>query len=192
MKVVVFGGSFDGFHNGHLEIIERLSKKFDKVIVVPTNIRYYKKSEQMFSFNERYETVKAKTAQLSNVEVSNIEKEIDDKWRFVDTLNFISVQNEGSELYVAIGADSLKDFKTWKGWEEILKKSKLVVFGRPGFEDCIKSTDIKFEYEDMSNPISSTDVREHIREAIDNMDFDDMLDDITWAKDFVKEETKAS
>jgi len=35
MKVAIFGGSFDPIHKGHIKIIKELSKRFDKVIVLP-------------------------------------------------------------------------------------------------------------------------------------------------------------
>ena len=57
MKIAIYGLSADPFHNGHFEIIKRLSKTFDKVIVVPTTIRYYKANAQMFSFDERFRVV---------------------------------------------------------------------------------------------------------------------------------------
>ena len=57
MRVAIFGGSFDPIHRAHMEIIKRLiyELKMDKVIIVPTNVTYYKKNNQMLTFNERLE-----------------------------------------------------------------------------------------------------------------------------------------
>ena len=46
-KIAIYGLSADPLHKGHLEIIKYLSEHFDKVIVVPTTVRYYKKNIQM-------------------------------------------------------------------------------------------------------------------------------------------------
>ena len=35
MRTALFPGSFDPFHNGHLEIVETASKLFDHVVVAP-------------------------------------------------------------------------------------------------------------------------------------------------------------
>ena len=76
--------------SAHMEIIERLSKKFDKVIVVPTNVNYYKNykghDRAMFSFTERYDTLVEKCKNLENVEINNVERDVVEGWRFIHTL----------------------------------------------------------------------------------------------------------
>ena len=96
------------------------------------------------------------------------------KWRFINTLERVenlyknSDSKETVEFYTIIGTDSLKNFKTWHRWEDILKKSKLVcVTGRNG--DSVE-TDI--EYIPVSIPkkfsnISSTDIRKRFHNMND-------------------------
>lgn len=67
MKTAVYPGSFDPCTNGHLDIISRASKLFDKVIVgVLTN----SSKSPMFSAEERVELIKKVTKNLDNVEVA--------------------------------------------------------------------------------------------------------------------------
>ena len=191
MRIAIYGGSFDPCHEGHIEIIKRLSEKFEKVIVVPTTIRYYKKNTQMFSFNERFERVKQLCADFKNVEVSDIERDVGDSWRFVDTLRKVSSGKlmsslDDYEYYVAMGSDSFQKFKTWCDWEEILKRAKLIVFRRPGFEDNFPE-DIAYDYvSDIDLDISSTKLREEIRKEIYD-DFDEMMDDLSFCKGYEDE-----
>ena len=195
MKIVLFGLTGDPVTSAHREIIQRLSDTYDKVIVIPTNVNYYKNykghDRAMFSFTERHDNLVSECEPFDNVIVSDIERNITDGWRFWHTLNQIKTENgPENDYYIAMGSDSLQNFKTWYNWEEIYKNTKLVVFNRPGYTDNFP-TDIEYEYLDMNNTISSTEVRQNLmalmkkfEDKIEDDDFDDLLDDMTWAKDY--------
>ena len=179
-KIAIYGLTADPLHKGHLEIIKYLSEHFDKVIVVPTTVRYYKKNIQMFSFNERFETVKKKCECFKNVEVNDIERNAPDSWRYIDTLRKLSSGKivkslDECQYYTVMGSDSWQNFTTWESYEEILKRSKILVFKRPGYEDNFP--DLPFEYVDMNIDISSTEIREKMRKSFEEFLFDDILDE---------------
>ena len=179
-KIAIYGLSADPLHKGHLEIIKYLSEHFDKVIVVPTTVRYYKKNIQMFSFNERFETVKKKCECFKHVEVDDIERNAPDNWRYIDTLRKLSSGKivkslDECQYYTVMGSDSWQNFTTWESYEEILKRSKILVFKRPGYEDNFP--DLPFEYVDMNIDISSTEIREKMRKSFEEFLFDDILDE---------------
>lgn len=66
MKIAVYPGSFDPVTKGHLDIIERASKIFDKVIVA---VMYNQSKKPLFSPDERVELLRLTTGYLENVEV---------------------------------------------------------------------------------------------------------------------------
>lgn len=67
MKIAVCPGSFDPVTLGHLDIIRRAAKMFDKVIVVVmTN---YAKKDYCFSAEERIDFLRRSTISLENVEI---------------------------------------------------------------------------------------------------------------------------
>lgn len=66
-KTVVCPGSFDPLTIGHLDIITRSSKLFDKVIVVV--MRNANKNNGSFTIEERVEFIRRCTSKLENVSV---------------------------------------------------------------------------------------------------------------------------
>ena len=68
MKTVICPGSFDPVTMGHLDIIRRSAKMFDKVIVVVMT-HYHKKNNYAFTSEERVELLKRCTADMPNVDV---------------------------------------------------------------------------------------------------------------------------
>ncbi|MGL5245354.1 MAG: pantetheine-phosphate adenylyltransferase [Sarcina sp.] len=66
MRIAVYPGSFDPITNGHINIIERASKLFDKVIIaVLVNID----KKGLFTIDERVAIIQKVVKKYSNVEV---------------------------------------------------------------------------------------------------------------------------
>jgi pantetheine-phosphate adenylyltransferase len=65
VKTALFPGTFDPFHNGHLEVVETASKLFDRVIVAP--MRNPQKGRPLFSAEERRDMIGESVAHLPNV-----------------------------------------------------------------------------------------------------------------------------
>lgn len=67
-KIAIYPGSFDPITNGHLDIIHRSSKIFDKVIVAVLN-NYSKKA--FFSLEEKKKLINLAIDKYENVEVDS-------------------------------------------------------------------------------------------------------------------------
>lgn len=70
MTVGLIPGSFDPFHNGHLEIVERASHIFDDIVVAA--IRNPQKSEPLFDLEERRIMIAESCAHIARVEIVSI------------------------------------------------------------------------------------------------------------------------
>lgn len=70
MRIAVYPGSFDPITNGHLDIIERASKIFDKVVVGVLN---NKNKKPRFTSDERVMLIKKVTSHLNNVETASFD-----------------------------------------------------------------------------------------------------------------------
>ena len=69
--VAIYPGSFDPVTNGHLDLIRRGSKLFDKLIVAIA--RNLDKGETLFSMSERKEMLVEMTRDLDNVTIDTFE-----------------------------------------------------------------------------------------------------------------------
>lgn len=68
MKIAVYPGSFDPITNGHLDILNRALKVFDKVIVL---VAINPDKAGRFKIEERVEMIKEAVEGLNNVEVDS-------------------------------------------------------------------------------------------------------------------------
>lgn len=66
MSIAIYPGSFDPITNGHLNIITRAAKSFDRLIVC---CMVNAEKHPMFTLEERVSMIQRVTADLSNVEV---------------------------------------------------------------------------------------------------------------------------
>ena len=66
MITAIYPGTFDPITNGHIDIVRRSAKLFDKVVI---SIAMSSRKQPLFSLDERVELVKAALGDLDNVEV---------------------------------------------------------------------------------------------------------------------------
>lgn len=71
MKIAIYPGSFDPVSNGHLDIIKRAAKIFDKLFVL---VSINPNKNYLFSEEERVEMLKKTTKDLTNVIVEASDK----------------------------------------------------------------------------------------------------------------------
>jgi pantetheine-phosphate adenylyltransferase len=69
MSIAVYPGSFDPITNGHIDLIERATKIFDKLVVA---VAENPGKSPLFTIEERIEMVKKTTEQFENVIVDKI------------------------------------------------------------------------------------------------------------------------
>lgn len=103
MTTVLYPGSFDPIHNGHVEIVGTAAKLFDTVVVAA--MRNPQKGEPLFSLEERQELIEESLAHLSNVRVTMFSSLVVDLAREMEA-NFIvkglrAVSDFESELQMA-------------------------------------------------------------------------------------------
>ncbi|MGV3759608.1 MAG: pantetheine-phosphate adenylyltransferase [Actinomycetota bacterium] len=69
MTKVLYPGSFDPLHNGHLDIIEVAARHFDEVVVA--SVRNPQKTGGLFDLEDRQAMIVESVAHLSNVTVTS-------------------------------------------------------------------------------------------------------------------------
>jgi pantetheine-phosphate adenylyltransferase len=82
VTTVLYPGSFDPIHNGHLEIVETASRLFDKVVVAA--VRNPQKGEPLFSLEERKAMIEESVAHLGNVVITSFSSLVVDLVREVE------------------------------------------------------------------------------------------------------------
>ena len=70
MRIAVYPGSFDPITCGHLDIIERASRVFDKAVV---GVLKNKNKKPKFTAEERVELIRLSTEHLENVEAKSFD-----------------------------------------------------------------------------------------------------------------------
>ncbi len=136
--ILVFGGSFDPVHVGHIlvarEVMEKL--KAEKVVFVPA-YRSPLKEGYVAPPEDRLEMLKLAVENEEGFEVDDYEIAKGGISYTVETLEYMRKKVKG-RIGFLIGADSMLRFHLWREPERILELADIVVADREGLLERVK------------------------------------------------------
>ncbi len=138
-NLVVFGGTFNPIHSGHIEIIEKTLTLYstDMVMVIPTSLPPHKISNDLASDADRYEMCRLAIEDIDNVIVSDIELLRGGKSFTFDTLNEIKKLYPDNKLSLVCGGDMIVTFHEWFRYKDILKLADIIAVRRVGIDKTL-------------------------------------------------------
>ena len=98
MTTVLYPGSFDPVHNGHVEIIEVAAGLFDEVVVAA--LRNPQKAGPMFDVDERVKMLEESTSHLPNVRIVGFSKLV------------VEVAQDAGADFIIKGLRAVSDFES--------------------------------------------------------------------------------
>ena len=117
MKLGIFGGSFDPIHYGHLLLAESAREQLalDQVWFIPAATAPHKQNRATeTTAKQRVEMLELAIAGQAAFHISTMEIDRGGVSYTVETLQTIQEQLPGAELFLLMGADSLRDLLTWR------------------------------------------------------------------------------
>ena len=131
MKILLYGGTFDPPHWGHINNLRAAMQAVqpDKVIVMPAGIPQHKAASATPG-SLRLQMCRCFLQLGEQVEISDWEISHEGKSYTVNTLRMLHSTYPDAQLYLTVGSDMLTSFRTWREWQSILQLATLVVESR--------------------------------------------------------------
>jgi nicotinate-nucleotide adenylyltransferase len=176
-RMMLFFGSFNPIHNGHIALAEYAveHKLCDQVAMIISPRNPFKQSWAQAAETDRYEMVElaCKASKYPEQIVPSVIEFLLPKPSYtVNTLRHLT-ENYGSQMEFSIlmGSDLINQLPRWKDAQEIIQGYDLYVYPRPGHEVKFTTARTTFLSDAPQFPHSSTDVREALErnESVERM-----------------------
>jgi len=138
-KILLFGGTFDPVHNGHLIVSRAAAERLgaQKVIFIPSALPPHKVSLPVSDARDRLRIVQEAVRKEELFAVSDCELQRAGPSYTLDTVRYFrKVYGEQTELFWLIGADSVEELTGWYRVKELVNECTIVT--APRTEDVPK------------------------------------------------------
>lgn len=131
-KIGILGGTFDPFHKGHFMLAKTAYEQFalDEIWIMPNATPPHKKEIPQTEFSLRCDVIRLAIQDAPYMKLCSVEKSEEEYHYTYETLTKFHEKYPDEQFYFIIGADSLKDFPTWREPEVIAKLCTLLVASR--------------------------------------------------------------
>lgn len=190
-NILIYGGSFDPIHLGHLNTALAVQKhmQFGRFIFLPCKTPVLKKATTA-TCEQRIHMLELALAPYPKFAIDLREIQRDTPSFMVDTLKSFRDELGGqAAMTLLLGMDAFLQLPHWHAWEKILKLSHLLVIKRATIDEKILSEELKtllnthetinkadlldnpygkiYQYNAGEYPISSSDLRQKIKTGED-------------------------
>jgi len=179
MRLGIYGGTFDPVHTGHLVLAEQCREqcRLDEVWFVPAAIPPHKRDVSISDAKTRCDMIEFAISGNAQFKLCPIELERSGPSYTVTTLEQLHSESTARELFLLVGADSIRDLAQWYQPQRILELATVVAVnrGRDLREDLEAKRRILAELGNVADrvqflempaiDISATDIRQRVREG---------------------------
>lgn len=132
-KIGLLGGSFDPVHNAHIALADTAYRalSLDSVQLIPAG-NPWQRAPLAASPQHRVAMLQLAVGDRPWLHINPIEIDRGGPTYTIDTLRALPAQHD---YFWILGADQLRNFCTWRAWEDIADCVQLVVAERPGSPD---------------------------------------------------------
>ncbi len=150
MSTILFGGSFDPLHLGHIQAAEFAlnSVKAKRVLFIPA-AKPFNKAEYTASAQDRLAMMEKALVRYpwAHICLYEIQDSLEGRLPIIhytiDTLHFLQEHHLVEPYpYLLIGDDLLKGFQTWKNYQQLARKTKILIATRE--EQLCESLDFSY------------------------------------------------
>jgi len=174
MNVLLYFGSFNPIHKGHVGLAEYMLRRddVDEVWLVLSPQNPLKEASGLWDEQKRLALIEDVCSKHDGIKACTVEFGMPRPNYTINTLRYLTRQFPGHRFAILIGADNYEIFDKWKDYGEIIANYKIYVYPRTG------SRRIRGRFEEMEwlmdaplFDVSSTEIREKIErgESVDDL-----------------------
>ncbi len=133
-KILLFGGTFNPIHNGHLIMAQEAVKaiSFNEVVFIPSATPPHK--TDILNVYHRLKMTKLAMYGVDYFKVSNIEEKREGPSYTYDTVMHFREEYPNSEIYWLLGTDSIPELKTWYKIKELVHECQFIIAERDPYK----------------------------------------------------------
>lgn len=163
----LMGGIFDPVHIGHLVLADSALEKcgLDGVLFVVSLNPPHRAHKPVASFEDRLLMTRLAIAENERFVISDLEKKLASPGYTLAVVEYLEQQYPSAEWNLILGADNVAIFDSWHKPEELVKRVRIFVGHRPGYDDTFEKSVWKKHFTTFDMPllqISSTAIRQSI------------------------------
>jgi nicotinate-nucleotide adenylyltransferase len=158
-KLIILGGTFDPFHNGHFSIIKAIKEYFpnSKILLIPTYQSPFKK-ESMLSARQRLLLLTKLSIIIPNLIIDPYEINKEKVSYSIDTIAYIKNKFPSFDLYFCMGEDAAQSFTKWKNFKSILGLTTLLIVPRTSSQSSRVLEKLTYPPQSVLLPMTKIDI----------------------------------